>query len=161
MTSAFSRIVAAIAYVGPPVWAYFAIKADYTAQVASGGLRCGTVAVGNYILGMHWIGLVVRGCDHFSRLDYRSRRFFRTDSRVGRIHYSSYRSTRHSVAIFHIAPSEWASLAGRCGLRSKIAPEVIESALTETPNKALEPTVRSVTPRANARVAPVLPVAHL
>ena len=30
-----------------------------------------------------------------------------------------------------------------------------------SPNKALEPTVRSVTPRADARVAPALPVAHL
>jgi hypothetical protein len=43
MSRKLSWLLAAIAYLGPPLWAYFAIKAAQDAQMAAYGfIKCGT-----------------------------------------------------------------------------------------------------------------------
>jgi hypothetical protein len=43
-------VIAAMAYIGPPVLAYLAIERDYAAQRAAGGWACGTPSVGMMLL---------------------------------------------------------------------------------------------------------------
>src|SRR5687767_14092122 len=58
MKRALPWLLAAMAYIGPPTWAYFAIKRDYADQRASHGWACGTPALGMMLLACIVSGLL-------------------------------------------------------------------------------------------------------